>query len=75
MSTIKQLPPRSKVKIPDTWDLSSLFPRDEAWEKAFTAWEKRIAGYAEFRGTLDQFLRMRSPFEKRKIRFSCFKIN
>jgi oligoendopeptidase F len=52
MSTVKQLPPRSKVKIPDTWDLSSLFPQDEGWEKAFTAWEKQIAGYAEFQGAL-----------------------
>ena len=52
MSSIKQLPPRSKVKIADTWNLASLFPNDEAWEKAFTAWEKRIAGYADFQGKL-----------------------
>jgi oligoendopeptidase F len=48
----KQLPPRSKVKISDRWDLSSLFSGDEAWEEAFTAWEKRITGYEKFRGTL-----------------------
>ena len=52
MPSIKQLPPRSKVKTADTWDLSSLFPSDEAWEKAFAAWEKQIAGYAEFQGKL-----------------------
>ena len=52
MPSIKQLPPRSKVKTADTWDLSSLFPNDEAWEKAFAAWEKRIAGYADFQGRL-----------------------
>ena len=52
MSSIKQLPPRSKVKTADTWDLSSLFPSDEAWEKAFATWEKRIAGYADFQGQL-----------------------
>ena len=50
--SVKQLPPRSKVKTADTWDLSSLFPSDDAWEKAFAAWEKRIAGYAAFQGTL-----------------------
>ena len=52
MSSIQQLPQRSKVKTADTWDLSSLFAADEAWERAFTAWEKRIAGYAKFQGAL-----------------------
>ncbi len=52
MPTIKQLPPRSKVKTADTWDLASLFPNDDAWETAFTAWEKRIGGYADFQGKL-----------------------
>ena len=49
---MKQIPPRSKVKIADTWNLSSLFPSDEAWERAFVAWDKRIAGYADFQGKL-----------------------
>jgi oligoendopeptidase F len=53
MSSIKTLPPRNKVKTADTWDLSSLFADDDAWEKAFTAWEKRIAAYADFQGKLD----------------------
>lgn len=52
MQSVKQLPPRSKVKIADTWDLSRLLPGDEAWEKAFVAWEKKIAGYAAFQGKL-----------------------
>jgi oligoendopeptidase F len=52
MSSIKKLPPRNKVKTADTWDLASLFPTDAAWEKAFTAWEKRIAGFAEFQNHL-----------------------
>ena len=51
---MKHLPPRIKVNPADTWDLSSLFCDDAAWEKAFTKWEKRIAGYAEFQGTLGQ---------------------
>ena len=52
MPPVKQLPPRSKVKITDTWDLSRLFPNDDAWDEALAAWEKRIAGYAEFQGKL-----------------------
>ena len=52
MKKLKQLPPRSKVKTADTWDLASLFPGDDAWEKAFARWEKRIAGYARFQGKL-----------------------
>lgn len=52
MKTVKRLPPRSKVKQSDRWDLSSLFADDSAWESAFAKWEKRIAGYAEFQGKL-----------------------
>ena len=48
----KQLPKRSEVKPSDTWDLSSLFPNDQAWEEAFAAWQKRIEGYAAFSGQL-----------------------
>src|SRR4029078_8415965 len=48
----KNLLVRSKVKPEDTWDLASLFKSDEDWEKAFTAWEKQIAKYQKFRGTL-----------------------
>ena len=46
MPSVKQLPPRSKVPAADRWDLSSLFASDEAWEKAFAAWEEQIPGYA-----------------------------
>ena len=52
MSKVKRLPPRSKVKQLDTWDLSSLLADDEAWDAAFAKWERRIANYAKFRGTL-----------------------
>jgi oligoendopeptidase F len=51
---MKNLPPRNKVKPSDTWDLSSLFSGDRAWETAFLAWEKQIAGYAKFQGNLAQ---------------------
>ena len=52
MKPVKQLPPRNKVKPGDAWDLSSLFPNDDAWEKAFAAWQRQIEGYAGFQGKL-----------------------
>ena len=54
MTAIKRLPPRNEVTAADTWDLARLFPNDAAWEKAFLAWEKRIAGYRRFRGKLGE---------------------
>ncbi len=48
----KTLLARSRVKPEDTWDLSSLFPDDAAWEAAFLKWEKKISGFAKFSGTL-----------------------
>jgi oligoendopeptidase F len=54
MNDIKRLPERSEVKTEDTWDLSALFPNDDAWEKAFNEFEAMIPGYEPFAGTLDQ---------------------
>lgn len=48
----KTSPPRSRVKTSDQWDLTSLFPDDASWEKAFKSWEKKIDGYGRFAGTL-----------------------
>jgi oligoendopeptidase F len=48
----RRLPARSQVKPADTWDLSSLFGDDAAWETVFTEWEQRIGGYEAFRGKL-----------------------
>ena len=48
----KALPPRSKVKQSDTWDLGSLFADDDAWEAEFAKWEKKIKRYEKFKGTL-----------------------
>jgi oligoendopeptidase F len=53
-SAAKRIPKRSQVKTADTWDLASLFASDAAWERAFTAWDKKIGGYAKFEGTLGQ---------------------
>src|SRR3954470_8631853 len=52
MSKIKTLPPRSKVKSQDTWNLDSLFKSDAEWERAFKKWEKQIPGYEKFKGKL-----------------------
>ncbi len=49
---MKTLPPRSKVKPADCWDLSTLFKADDEWETAFKTWEAEIEGYTAFAGTL-----------------------
>ncbi len=51
---IQKLPARDEVDLADTWDLSSLFADDEAWEAAFRKWERRISGFERFRGKLGQ---------------------
>jgi oligoendopeptidase F len=48
----KTLPPRSKVKLEDQWNLDSLFATDDDWEAAFAKWKKLIPKFAKFRGTL-----------------------
>jgi len=50
MTKIQRIPERTDVNAADTWDLSSLYPADEAWEKAFRRYERRIAGFDRFRG-------------------------
>ena len=50
----KKIPARSRVKSSDTWDLSSLYPDDDAWEEAFVKWEKQLRKYDSFRGTFAQ---------------------
>ncbi len=54
MKKVKKLPLRKEVRPEDTWDLSSLFDDAEAWEAAFTRWEKRIPRYARFQGKLGE---------------------
>src|SRR5271154_1375560 len=52
MNMAKTLPPRNEVNPADCWDLSSLFENDQAWEKAFKAWEEQIPGFDKFKGKL-----------------------
>ncbi len=51
---VKQLPERRQVKQADTWDLSSLFSNDQAWEEAFQQYGERIADYDRFRNRLSE---------------------
>jgi oligoendopeptidase F len=53
-SKTKTLPKRGDVKPADTWDLASLFPSDEQWEKEFDRWQKKISHYEKFRGHLSE---------------------
>jgi oligoendopeptidase F len=59
-SKAKALPPRSKVKAQDTWDLASLCRDDAAWEQAFAKWSDAIPGYEKFRGKLGESAEMLS---------------
>ena len=52
MAETKKIPQRSKVRTADTWDLSSLFPSGNYWEKTLRKYEKEISGYEKFRGAL-----------------------
>lgn len=50
--TVKRLPKRSEVAVQDTWDLTYLYPSDQAWELALADAEAMIPKYAEFQGKL-----------------------
>lgn len=56
MSTadVQKLPQRSEIPVDDTWDLSSLYSSDDAWEEDFVRWESRIKDYAQYRGKLGE---------------------
>jgi oligoendopeptidase F len=49
---VVRVPHRSEVAPADTWDLSTLFADDKAWNEAFVAWQEKREGYAAFRGNL-----------------------
>jgi oligoendopeptidase F len=54
MSKTLRLPPRSKVKTEDTWDLSTLCANDADWERQFTKLEKMLPGFGKFQGKLGE---------------------
>lgn len=51
---VQKLPERSEVAAADTWDLSSLYPNEDAWEADFQRWESQIEEYSQFQGQLSQ---------------------
>lgn len=50
----KQLPKRSEVAIQDTWDLSSLFENDQAWQVEFEQLEQEIEKLGGYKGHLQE---------------------
>ncbi len=79
MSQTKSLPPRSKVRAQDCWNLESLFADDSAWEAAFLTWSQSIPGYDRFRGKLGQnaktlaaCLRFDADFDRAGERISTY---
>lgn len=52
MGKTQKLPSRQDVAAADTWDLTSLFADDQAWEEGVRRYERRIAGFEKFRGQL-----------------------
>lgn len=52
MSNTATIPARSDVRISDTWDLSKLYPNDEAWNDGLAVYEKLAERIEGFRGTL-----------------------
>jgi oligoendopeptidase F len=51
MPKVVRLPKRDQVKPENTWDLSGLYPNDQAWEVDFKKLDGLIAGYAKFQGS------------------------
>ncbi|OQX29165.1 MAG: oligoendopeptidase F [Spirochaeta sp. LUC14_002_19_P3] len=49
---MKKIPERKDVPSRDTWDLSTLFPNDEAWTAALSELEAAIPKALEFKGRL-----------------------
>jgi oligoendopeptidase F len=50
----RALPPRTKVKLADSWNLATLFNSDADWEAAFAEWSARIPQYGEYAGRLGE---------------------
>ncbi|MEI8311083.1 MAG: oligoendopeptidase F [Verrucomicrobiota bacterium] len=51
---MSNIPSRSEVAVSDTWDLSPLYPSDEAWEADFDVLQKEFPAAGGFRGRLGE---------------------
>ena len=67
-----RIPKRSEIPEEYTWDLSDMFPSDEAWKKEYEALQEMPARLASFRGrlgesaeTLLEFFRLEDELELR----------
>jgi oligoendopeptidase F len=65
------LPRRADVPLADQWDLTQLYPSDDAWEQDFQKWEGQIGTFATFKGklaksarTLAECLRFDADFDR-----------
>lgn len=52
MEETKQLPTREEVPVEKTWDLTTIFESDEAWESAFQAAGEKVEALKKYEGTL-----------------------
>ena len=52
--TKETLPSRNEIPQEETWNLESIFPNVEAWEKAYKIVEKRLPELDAYKGKLDQ---------------------
>jgi oligoendopeptidase F len=51
---MSNIPLRTEVSVSDTWDLSPLYPSDEAWEEDFGILQKEFSAAGGFRGRLGE---------------------
>lgn len=54
MSETKQLPNRSELNEASTWDLTLIFPSDEAFDEAFNQLSDELTHAASYQGTLNR---------------------
>lgn len=52
MSEAKQLPKREELLEKDTWDLTKIFPNDQAFEDSFAAFNQELVEASSYQGTL-----------------------
>ncbi len=53
---VVNIPERKEIKENDKWDLKSLIPDDEEWEKLYKNLESKINGYDSFKGRMGESL-------------------
>lgn len=51
-STATRIPERHEIHETDRWDLTHLYPTDEAWETAFRALQEHYSEIGKFRGSM-----------------------